>query len=43
MTIHELREIMRHKSVDMTERYAHLIPGQVQEKTALIGTILRGD
>lgn len=43
VTIHELREIMRHKSVDMTERYAHLIPGQVQEKTALIGTILRGD
>lgn len=40
VTIQELKEIMRHSSVDMTERYAHLIPGQAQEKTAVITAIL---
>ncbi len=41
VTLHELRELMRHSSIVMTERYAHLIPGEAQAKAALIGDILK--
>ncbi len=40
ITLHELRDLMRHSSIVMTERYAHLIPGKAQAKTSLIGDIL---
>ncbi|MDL2316801.1 site-specific integrase [Desulfovibrio sp. OttesenSCG-928-A18] len=40
VTLLELRDLMRHSSILMTERYAHLIPGKEREKTALIGDIL---
>jgi integrase len=40
VTLIELRDLMRHSSIVMTERYAHLIPGKSQEKAAIIGDIL---
>ena len=43
VTLQELRDIMRHESIAMTERYAHLIPGKAETKTALIGDILAGE
>lgn len=43
VTLQELRDIMRHSSITMTERYAHLIPGKAETKTALIGVILAGE
>ena len=43
VTLQELRDIMRHESITMTERYAHLIPGKAETKTALIGNILAGE
>jgi integrase len=42
VTLLELRDLLRHSSITMTERYAHLIPGKAQEKTGLIETILQG-
>ncbi len=42
MTLQELRDLMRHGSITMTERYAHLIPGQAQKKTAIIDALLKG-
>ena len=40
VTLYELRDLMRHKSITMTERYAHLIPAQTFKKTAIIDEIL---
>lgn len=40
VTLYELRDLMRHNSIVMTERYAHLVPAQTQAKAALIGDIL---
>lgn len=40
VTLQELRDIMRHSSITMTERYAHLIPGQAEAKTTVIEEIL---
>lgn len=39
VTLHELRDLMRHDTITMTERYAHLIPGAAKERTALIGKL----
>ena len=43
VTLQELRDIMRHHSITMTERYAHLIPGKAETKTAIIDSILNGE
>ena len=40
VTLYELRDLMRHKSITMTERYAHLIPAQTFKKAAIIDEIL---
>lgn len=36
----ELQKLMRHKNVNMTMRYAHLLPGQADEKLSIISEIL---
>lgn len=36
----ELKLLMRHESLSMTQRYAHLIPGQEREKLSIIGELL---
>jgi integrase len=36
----ELQKLMRHKHIDMTLRYAHLMPGQESEKLAIIAAVL---
>lgn len=41
VTLYELRDLLRHKSITMTERYAHLIPAQVQAKAAIIDEMLK--
>ena len=43
VTLQELRDIMRHHSITMTERYAHLIPGKAETKTAVIDRSLNGE
>lgn len=40
VTLHELKELMRHERIEMTLRYAHLIPGKQQAKLAIIDDIL---
>lgn len=40
VTLQELRDLMRHKTIAMTERYAHLIPENSAAKTAIIEDIL---
>lgn len=40
VSIMELQKLMRHESIDMTMRYAHLFPGQESEKLSIIGDIL---
>lgn len=39
----ELQKLMRHKNVSMTMRYAHLLPGQADEKLGIISDILGRD
>lgn len=41
VTLYELRNLLRHRSITMTERYAHLIPAQVQAKAAIIDEMLK--
>jgi integrase len=36
----ELQKLMRHANINMTMRYAHLIPGQETEKLSVIEDIL---
>lgn len=36
----ELQKLMRHKNINMTMRYAHLLPGQADEKLGIISDIL---
>jgi len=36
----ELKTLMRHANINMTMRYAHLMPGQETEKLSLIDSIL---
>ena len=40
VTLMELQKLMRHKNITMTMRYAHLFPGQENEKLSIIGDIL---
>ena len=40
ITIHELMTLMRHRSLAMTMRYAHLIPSEVSRKISHIEAIL---
>jgi len=40
VTLYELMHLMRHKSIEMTERYAHLIPSEVAEKLSLVSLML---
>ncbi len=39
-TLHEIKELMRHDSIKMTERYAHLIPGHQTKSHSLIDELL---
>ncbi|EFL52983.1 integrase family protein [Solidesulfovibrio fructosivorans JJ]] len=40
VTLHELMEMMRHKRIEMTLRYAHLIPGGGRSKLQIIDDAL---
>ena len=40
VTLLELQKLMRHESLAMTQRYAHLIPGQERSKLAIIDNLL---
>ena len=40
VTIHELMQLMRHRTISMTLRYAHLIPGDVSQKVSHIEAVL---
>lgn len=40
VTLQEIMALMRHKRVEMSLRYAHLIPGQQREKLSIISDIL---
>lgn len=39
-TLHEIKELMRHESISMTERYAHLIPGHQKKSHSVIDEVL---
>lgn len=41
VSLHELMQLMRHKNITMTLRYAHLIPTAVQKKVIHIDEILK--
>ena len=40
VSLMELQKLMRHETISMTMRYAHLFPGQESEKLSIIGEIL---
>lgn len=40
VTLMELQKLLRHESINMTMRYAHLFPGQASEKLGIIDNIL---
>lgn len=40
VTLHDLRDLMRHESIKMTERYAHMIPDSIKEQSWRINEIL---
>lgn len=40
LTLHQLRDLLRHTSVKQTERYAHYIPALNKECSTLISEIL---
>jgi integrase len=40
VTLMELKNLMRHQNINMTMRYAHLIPGQESEKLSIIDGLL---
>ena len=40
VTLMGLQKLMRHKNITVTMRYAHLFPGQENEKLSIIGDIL---
>lgn len=40
--IYELMKLMRHRRIEMTLRYAHLIPDQQREKLSIISKIISG-
>ena len=41
VTLLELQQLMRHESLAMTQRYAHLIPGQTAQKMAIIDSLIQ--
>ncbi len=43
VTLLELKELMRHETLAMTQRYAHLIPGHQRKLLPIIETTLQGD
>lgn len=43
VTLLELQKLMRHKNIEMTQRYAHLIPGQERCKLDIIKEVLGKD
>lgn len=43
VTLHELREIMRHRRIETTLRYAHLIPGHQRRASSIISSRLGED
>jgi site-specific recombinase XerD len=42
VTLLELRDLLRHESTQMTERYAHMIPDKLVEQSSKINKILAG-
>lgn len=40
VTLHELKELMRHDRIEMTLRYAHLIPGHQRDSLSIIDKVL---
>lgn len=40
VTLYELMHLLRHKSIEMTQRYAHLIPAEVTGKLSLVSQML---
>jgi Site-specific recombinase XerD len=40
VTLLELKEMMRHDSISMTQRYAHLIPGHAKKRLSIIDVTL---
>ncbi|WP_077073668.1 tyrosine-type recombinase/integrase [Mailhella massiliensis] len=40
VTLHELMHLMRHRSIEMTQRYAHLIPSEITGKLSLVSRML---
>lgn len=40
VSLHELMQLMRHKDINMTLRYAHLIPDRQREHLKIIGEIM---
>ncbi|KAF0232552.1 MAG: phage integrase site specific [Desulfovibrionaceae bacterium] len=42
VTLHELMKLMRHERIEMTLRYAHLIPDRQRDKLAIIDEVLGG-
>lgn len=40
VTLHELMHLLRHKRIEMTLRYAHLIPNQQRDKLSIIADVL---
>jgi len=43
VTLQELMELMRHERIEMTLRYAHLIPGHQRDKLRIIDAVLKGN
>lgn len=41
VTLLELQKLMRHETLAMTQRYAHLIPGQERKRLGIIDTLLK--
>jgi integrase len=40
VTLYEVQELLGHSSPAMTQRYAHLLPNQLRERTEIIGRIV---
>jgi Site-specific recombinase XerD len=41
MTLHEIKEMLRHERIEMTERYSHLIPGHQASRLDIIDDTLK--
>ncbi|UIJ36911.1 site-specific integrase [Desulfobaculum bizertense] len=40
VTLHEIKELLRHEKIEMTLRYSHLLPGHQKESMKIIGDVL---